>query len=384
MMKSRTFLSAAIVLGLTSMVQSEEAPSMVGLGKKLYFDSNLSEPVGQSCASCHLPGAGFADPDRELPVSRGVHPDRFGDRNTPSAAYALYSPRFHFDPQENVYIGGQFWDGRASTLEEQAKGPFLNPLEMANADPAAVIRKIRKASYAGEFAAIFGENSLRDVTAAYEFTVRAIAAFERSEPFHPFTSQYDFFLAGKLQLTEQQALGLKLFDAENKGNCAACHPSRTGDSGQSPLFTDFTYDNLGVPVNPDNPFYTQPSVFNPKGADVVDIGLAKTTGRSIDRGKFKVPTLRNIALTAPYMHNGLMMTLREVVDFYNTRDTRNDWGSPEVAENINTEELGNLGLTNEEVDAIVAFMQTLTDGYQPSSGQSPAENKPAAASGFEH
>ncbi len=182
-MKIHTILSAAIILGLTPIAHSEDTPAIVNLGERLYFDSNLSEPAGQSCASCHLPGAGFADPDRELPVSRGVHPDRFGNRNTPSAAYALYSPRFHFDPLENAYIGGQFWDGRADTLEEQAKGPFLNPVEMANADQAAVIEKIRKATYAGEFRAIFGAGSLRNVATAYEFVAQAIAAFERSKSF---------------------------------------------------------------------------------------------------------------------------------------------------------------------------------------------------------
>ncbi len=383
-MKLHTILSAAIILGLTPIAHSEDTPAIISLGERLYFDSNLSEPAGQSCASCHLPGAGFADPDRELPVSRGVHPDRFGNRNTPSAAYALYSPRFHFDPVENAYIGGQFWDGRAGTLEEQAKGPFLNPVEMANADQAAVIEKIRKATYAGEFRAIFGAGSLRDVATAYEFVAQAIASFERSKSFRAFSSKYDFYLAGKLQLTKQEALGLKLFEAEDKGNCAACHPSRIGDAVDPPLFTDFTYDNLGVPVNPDNPFYTQPSAFNSKGVDAIDIGLAGTTGRSEDRGKFKVPTLRNIELTPPYMHNGLMKTLRDVVDFYNTRDTRTDWSPAEVAENINTKELGNLGLTNDEVDAIVVFMLTLTDGYQASPDQSRAENKTTPVSGFEH
>lgn len=383
-MKIHTTLTLVIALCLNPTAQSEDSASIMSLGKKLYFDSNLSEPAGQSCASCHLPGAGFADPDRELPVSRGVHPDRFGNRNTPSAAYAMYSPSFHFDAKEEAYIGGQFWDGRASTLEEQAKGPFLNPVEMANADQAMVIEKIRKASYAGEFRAIFGASSLQDPATAYEFVVQAIAAFERSKPFRSFSSKYDYYLAGKLQLTEQEARGLTLFEAEDKGNCAACHPSRVGDEGNPPLFTDFTYDNIGVPINPDNPFYTQSSAFNPKGTDAVDMGLAETTGRPSDRGKFKVPTLRNIALTPPYMHNGLMKTLREVVDFYNTRDTRTDWGPAEVAENLNTEELGNLGLTNDEVDAIVAFMLTLTDGYQSASDHSRAEMKSVPGGGFEH
>lgn len=379
-----SFLATAVFVCLPPLAHSGTAPDIIDLGRKLYFDTSLSEPAGQSCASCHLPGAGFADPDRELPVSRGVHPQRFGDRNTPTAAYAMYSPVFHFDAREDMYVGGQFWDGRAATLEEQAKGPFLNPVEMANPDPAAVIKKIRNAPYAKDYAAIFGENSLNEVDKAYQYTAQAIAAFERSKPFRAFTSKYDYYLAGKLQLTEQEALGLTLFAAKEKGNCAACHPSQPADQQQPVLFTDFTYDNLGVPANPDNPFYTQPTAFNPKGANFIDLGLAKTTGRAVDRGKFKVSTLRNIAVTPPYMHNGVFKTLREVVDFYNTRDTRNDWGEPEVAENVNTEELGNLGLTNEEVEAIVTFMLTLTDGYNLPSEQQDAQGKAAPAGGFVH
>lgn len=341
------------------------AGSLAELGRKLFFDTNLSEPAGQSCASCHLPGAGFADPDRELPVSRGVHPDRFGDRNAPSIAYSLYSPKFFFDKEEEHYVGGQFLDGRASTLEEQAKKPFLNQVEMANADMKAVVVKVRQADYAADFDKVFGKASLQDVEAAYGHIARAIAAFERTKQFHPFTSKYDYYLAGKVKLSPLEKKGLELFEAEDKGNCAACHPSRPDEQGRAPLFTDFTYDNIGLPKNLNNPFYYQSKKFNPNGESHVDIGLEKTTGRKEDRGKFKVTTLRNIALTAPYFHNGMSSTLRQTVDFYNTRDTRADWGKPEVMENLNTEELGNLGLTNEEVDAIVAFMQTLTDGYEP-------------------
>ncbi len=158
---------------------------------------------------------------------------------------------------------------------------------------------------------------------------------------------------------------MALFKAEDKGNCGACHPAEVGEDGTPlPLFTDFTYDDLGVPRNRQSPFYLQNPAFNPAAQDYVDIGLAKTTGRAKDKGKFKVSTLRNIVLTAPYMHNAAMQVLREVVDFYNTRDTRSDWGEPEFAENVNNEELGDLRLRDEEVEDIVAFMLTLTDGYK--------------------
>jgi cytochrome c peroxidase len=339
--------------------------SLAALGELLYFDTNLSEPRGMSCASCHLPEAGFADPDHELSVSRGIHPGRFARRNAPTAAYALFSPAFHFDEKEGLYVGGQFWDGRAPTLEDQAREPFVDPHEMANPDLATVVRKVRQAEYADRFDAIYGAGALADELAAFTRIVNAIAAFERTARFHPFTSKYDYYLAGQVELSQQELLGLKLFDDEAKGNCAACHPSQVGEEGSPPLFTDFTYDNLGVPKNGASPFYSQSAEYNPGGKNAIDLGLAETTERAEDRGKFKVSTLRNIALTSPYMHNGIFSSLHEVVDFYNTRDTSNKWGAAEVPENVNVEVLGDLGLSDEEVDAIVAFMETLTDGYEP-------------------
>ena len=361
--KGMMFLLALLLTAGQGM--ASQGTAMADLGRKLFFDPNLSEPAGQSCASCHLPTAGFADPDRELPVSRGIHPDRFGDRNTPAIAYSMFSPELYFDKDEQHYVGGQFYDGRAKNLEEQAKQPLLNPVEMANPDKAAVVKKVRAADYAEEFIQVFGKDSLSSVDAAYDKIAIAIAAFERTSVFRPFSSKYDYYLAGKVKLSKQELRGLELFEAEDKGNCAACHPSQPDEEGNPPLFTDFTYDNLGLPKNSESPFYTQSREFNPKGKNHVDIGLAKTTGREEDRGKFKVTTLRNIALTPPYFHNGIFSSLKESVDFYNTRDTRDDWGEPEVSDNVNTDELGDLGLSDAEVADIVAFMQTLTDGYRP-------------------
>ena len=356
------------------------------LGKELYFDVRLSQPDGQSCASCHAPEVGFTDPDKSIPVSKGVFTDRFGSRNSPTAAYMAHSPAFHYDTKEELYVGGQFWDGRAATLADQAKQPFLNQVEMANPDKAAVIKDVRTASYTTLFKQVYGPDSLNDVEQAFDHVADAIATFESSRPFNAFTSKFDYYLAGKAQLTKQEQRGLKLYEAEDKGNCAACHPLWPDEEKGTPsLFTDFTYDNLGVPRTPNNPFYTLPAKYNPDGKQFVDIGLAanpqvKADGRAKqERGKFKVPTLRNIELTAPYMHNGYFQDLRNVVDFYNTRDTKPScpnpltaeadairlgcWPAAEITENVNTEELGNLKLTDQEVDDIVAFMLTLTDGY---------------------
>jgi cytochrome c peroxidase len=334
------------------------------LGRKLYFDASLSEPAGQSCASCHLPSAGFADPDGELPVSRGVDPAHFGNRNTPTTAYAAFTPEFHFDEQEGLYIGGLFHDGRAATLEAQAKGPFLNPLEMGNADAAMVVAKVAQADYAPLFKQLYGENAFSDSGKAYDQIAEAIATFERSKLFSPFSSKYDAYLEGKVQLSESEKRGLDLFNDEKKGNCAACHPSEKSEDGSHPLFTDYSYDNIGVPKLKESPFYHVDAKFNPEGDKVVDLGLGAIVKNPEENGKFKVPTLRNVALTAPYMHNGAFKTLDEVVKFYNSRDKSSKWGTPEVGENVNKDELGDLKLSAQEEKDIVAFMKTMSDGYQ--------------------
>jgi cytochrome c peroxidase len=324
------------------------------LGRLLYFDKNLSNPVGQACASCHLPKAGFADPDQDLPVSEGVMPGRFGGRNAPSVAYAAYSPTFALDPETGLYTGGQFWDGRAATLEEQAKGPFLNPVEMNNTKEG-VVQAVRIAPYSLLFKLVYGFDSLDDVESAYNLVAKAIAAFERTKQVSPFTSKYDYYLKGMIRLTASERRGLELFNG--KGNCSACHLSTSADKKTPPLFTDFTYDNLGVPRNMEFPFYLMtPSPYP-------DTGLGKIVGDPAQDGKFKVMTLRNIALTPPYSHNGYFKTLKEIVHFYNTRDIPGMWPEPDVLENVNRTELGNLGLTDQEEDDIVAFLKTLSDGY---------------------
>lgn len=324
------------------------------LGGKIFFDTNLSSPPGQSCASCHDLKTSLTDSIQNSPVSLGAVLGRTGTRNTPSAAYSAFSPEFHFDQEEGLFIGGQFLDGRAKNLKEQAKGPFLNPNEMNNTDEKSVIEKIKGANYVQLFKQVYGQQILSNPEEAYDKMAQAIVAFENTSSFNQFTSKYDYFLAGRINLSEQEKKGLELFEDENKGNCAACHISKTED-GSLPLFTDFTYDNLGVPSNPD--------ILALKGDGFIDVGLGETVG-SEENGKFKVPSLRNITKTAPYMHNGSFSELKEVVDFYNTRDIDDKWGSPEVSKNVNAEELGDLKLTNKEVTAIVAFLHTLTDGYQ--------------------
>ncbi len=351
------------------------------LGAELFFDPGLSEPAGQSCSSCHDIHRAFTDPDKGFPTSAGVNPKLFGNRNTPTARYAMFSPPFHYDDDAGSWMGGQFLDGRAASLEEQAKGPFLNPVEMANPSKDRVIQKLRGGPEASLFQSVFGANAMDDVDSAYDLMAQAIASFERTQIFKPFTSKYDAYLAGTAQLTARELRGLQLFEDPNKGNCAACHPSRAAEDGTPPLFTDFTYDNIGIPKNAKNRYYKDPKAFNPDGAAFIDKGLGNTTDSADDNGRFKVGTLRNIALTAPYTHNGYFHSLHAIVHFYNTRDVlpacsdpltpegdalrQGCWPAAEIVETVNHDELGHLGLTTAEENDIVAFLRTLTDGWTP-------------------
>ena len=333
------------------------------LGRLLFFDKSLSTPPGQACSNCHAPEVAFADPETELPVSRGALPGRYGSRNDMTVSYSAFVPPLHRDEEEGVWVGGLFWDGRANTLAEQAQGPLLNPVEMANPDTTVVAEKLRALSYAGLFTEVYGPEALRDPGQAYDNMANAIAAYEKTLEVSPFSSKYDRWLNGEAELSERERRGLMLFEAEDKGNCAACHPSRPSEDGSPPLFTDFTYDNLGTPRNPENPFYSLAPALNPDGFGFVDLGLGKTVGDPAENGKFRVPTLRNVAVTAPYMHNGVFKTMYSVLAFYNTRDVAG-WPAAEVAQNVNTEELGNLGLTNQDLEDLVAFLRTLSDGWE--------------------
>ncbi|MDH5649245.1 MAG: c-type cytochrome [Gammaproteobacteria bacterium] len=355
-------LSGLLVTG----VDLSQAAGIEGLkqslGKRLFFEENLSSPVGQSCASCHSPSHGFADP-RGKAVSEGAHPGRFTSRNAPTVAYAMFAPKRHWNTVDQVEVGGYFYDGRADSLEEQAAGPLMGQVEMANTGKQAIVSRLRKLGYSPAFRQIYGHEALKDAETGFSQLTEVIASYERSSEVNAFNSKYDHYLAGKARLTDQELRGLRLFEDEDKGNCAACHPNKPAITGAPPLFTDFTYDNLGIPVNSDNPFLTIDRKFNPVGKEFVDLGLGSVTGKQDDKGKFKVPTLRNLEKTAPYMHNGIFKTMMEVVEFYNTRDVSDKWGPAEVEVNVNKEELGDLKLTEQEMEDLVSFLRTLTDGY---------------------
>jgi cytochrome c peroxidase len=344
------------------------------LGRALFFDPALSEPAGQACADCHSDKMFFSDPEDER-SSAGAIRDRFGFRNAPTAMYARFAPPLGHDAAGR-YTGGLFWDGRASTLEEQAGGPLLNPIEMNNPSKQRVVEKVRRAAYARGFRDVYGAKALDDVDAAFASVTRALAAFERTPAFAPFASRYDRYLAGTGTLTAEEQRGLAAFEDPARGNCASCHPSRPGKGGTPPLFTNHAYANLGLPRWGNSPFYRLPTELNPDGEAFVDRGLGKTTGDARHDGQFRVPTLRNVARTFPYGHNGYFQTLREVVAFLSAREVAPcgktadpSCTAPEVPANVEPW-VGRLGLSPADVDDLVAFLGALTD--EPAAAAAPA------------
>lgn len=383
---------------------------LIELGRELYFDMNLSRNGNQSCASCHDPKFGFTGPkvavNKGGAVYAGSFRQRFGNRKPPSAAYATTAPIFYFDGTEGLYIGGNFWDGRATgeklgnPAADQAVGPFLNPVEQALPDRSCVIYKVLDGKYANLWYETWGpgienvtfpkemnqecrkdsddfdvefpdaENALLD--AAYDQVGLSIAAFEASPEVNAFSSRYDAWKAGVDVFTAEEEWGFELFTGE-KAMCSACHPADLSDPMD--LFTDYSFDNLGGPANTANPVYEVNPTF-------VDLGLGAFLRDASEAGKQKVPTLRNVdkrpssAVTKAFSHNGYFKSLEQIVHFYNTRNVKptcpgpytadeamaaDCWPAPEVAVNVNSDELGNLGLTAAEEAAIVAFMKTLSD-----------------------
>lgn len=351
------------------------------LGEKIFFDQSLSVSGLQSCATCHDPAAAHTGSDGFAVPPGGPGMVTPGFRNTPTLRYLSFNTSFFFD-NEGTPTGGFNLDGRAASFQQQARRPFLAPHEMANTSVTEVITRLRSASYVSEFMQVFGSDIFDSGEAAFDRAVFALHQFEKeSAAFRPFDSKFDYFLAGEVQLSAQELRGFALFNNPTKGNCSACHASTPQPDGTPPLFTDFTYDNLGVPRNMDIPANADPDYF--------DLGLcgpdrSDLSARGDLCGAFKVPTLRNVAVTAPYFHNGKFATLREVVSFYVRRDTNpEEWypnaGAdkfndlpPQYRSNVNTTEapynrrLGDQPALNEsEIDDLVAFLNTLTDGYQP-------------------
>lgn len=342
--------------------------SLETLGERLFFDTNLSMNRTQSCSTCHDPEYAFADP-RGM-ASIGDDGESFGDRNAPTAAYAAFIPTFHQDAK-GAWTGGQFWDGRAPRLEDQAGGPPLNPIEMGMPDKASVVARLQEdPAYLQSFPALFGEGILEDPDAAYEAMTQALAAFERTPEFSPFSSKYDKFLRGEAELTNEEELGRLLFFSQQFTNCNQCHQLSRSAIDPQEVFSDMRYHNIGTPEN------TALREMNGVALGTVDEGLAANpavAGDPEQRGKFRTPTLRNVAVTGPYMHNGVFEDLRTVVLFYNIYNTKSEarlinpetgekFGPAPVPETLSVKELTHgPALDDKRIDALVAFLKTLTD-----------------------
>jgi cytochrome c peroxidase len=365
----------AIAVGallLASGVQAGEIASREALGEALFFDTALSKNRTQACASCHAPDAAFTDP-REgaagMAVSVGDDGRSLGDRNAPSAGYARFSPAFGKSKKPGLYRGGQFHDGRAASLEEQAAGPPLNPAEMGMGSKAEVVARLKEnPAYVAAFRRLFGPAVFRSDARAFDAMTKAIAAFERTEAFAPFDSKYDRYLKGEERLTDQEELGRVLFFSKQFTNCALCHQLNAQGGTAGETFTNYEFHNIGVPANPD--------LAAASAVTAPDLGLArnpKVKDKAAQAGRFKVPSLRNVAVTGPYMHNGVFKDLRTVILFYNTFNTANParkvdpesgapFGAPEVPGTLSLKELETgPALDDRRIDALVAFLETLTD-----------------------
>jgi cytochrome c peroxidase len=426
-MRTPTIFFALICVAALALAGGAELTPKEQLGKSIFFDENLSINGNQACAACHAPEVGFTGPLQSIneggSVYEGSIPGRFGNRKPPAASYATTSPLLHYavERHDALFVGGNFWDGRATgdklgnPAADQAQGPFLNPAEQALPDSACVVYRVCEPTVLADYPVLFEDvwgpdacdiawpmdidmvcamegaivmlspDDREASDTAYDQIALSIAEYEDSPEVNAYTSKYDYYLAGMVKLTKEEKKGLQMF--KSKGKCAACHILDEGPNGEPPLFTDYTFDNLGLPKNPDNPVYAADPGF-------IDAGL----GGYLDTlpglwnelaeenwGKQKVPTLRNVA-KAPYEgfvkafgHNGYFKSLETIVHFYNTRDAKNTcpdpltpehmalamncWPAAEVEENVNDDELGDLKLTDDQEKAIVAFLKTLSDGY---------------------
>ena len=300
-------------------------------------------------------------------VSEGDNPHLHGNRNANTALYAMFSPDFHFDEKIQDYVGGQFWDGRAKDLAEQAGGPPVNPVEMGMPDKKSIVERLKANSiYYKAITDIYGESIWADTDKIYAIMEKAIAEFEKHELFAQFSSKYDRTLKGEAELTALEAEGKALFFDKTRTNCSNCHQSSEANSAKE-TFTNYRYYNIGVPSN-------QALIkLNKLATDYVDNGLLDNPmvkGDEKQKGKFKVPTLRNISVTAPYMHNGVFRDLKTVLlfkDSFNNPnrkinpETGKGWDKAEYAQTINPDVLKAKPLTDEEINALEAFLKTLTD-----------------------
>ena len=386
-------LAASCVLALSTERTSVFAcsndpagPNPVTLGEKIFADASLSASGAMSCATCHDPKHAHAQSNDLSVQLGGPNLDVPGFRAVPSLQYISFMPSFSF-ASDGTPTGGFNRDGRANDLMVQALRPLFAAHEMANARPADLVARVAATPYANEFRQVFGDRIFDDEQATTLAVTFALMQYQRFDPdFQPFDSKYDRFLAGRLRLAPAELRGLALFNRADKGNCNGCHPSGRGPDGALPMFTDFTYDNLGVPRNAGIPANADSAY--------IDMGLCGPERTDLANrldlcGAFKVPTLRNVATRKVFFHNGQFKTLRDALRFYVRRDTNPDEFYPldaqvvpqkfndlplELQGNVNASEVpydrhpGEAPrLTEAELADLEAFLGTLTDGYTVSA-----------------
>ena len=363
------------------------------LGRRMFFDTALSASGRMSCASCHDPARAYGPPDGRAVQPGGKDRLQSGMRAVPSLRYLDDTPLFSLhafipgseDAEYEGPSGGFDQDGAAASRQQQAAGPLLDPSEMANASPAAVVAAVRDGAYAQQFAQVFGADVFRHPRQAFDDVGAALQAFQAEDPsFHPYTSKFDFWLEGKARFTQAELRGYQAFNDPAKGNCAACHLDRPTPDGRPPLFTDHQFEALGVPRNPAlranrDPHHFDLGLCGPYRAD-----LAAETGYC---GLFLTPSLRNVATRHVFFHNGVYHHLRQVLDFYDFRDVapgrvyrRAPDGTVAIADDLPARYRGNLDrqdppfggargarapMSAADERDIIAFLRTLTDGYRP-------------------
>ncbi len=317
------------------------------VGKKVFFDQNLSGGKNMACATCHSPQYAYGPPN-SLAVQLGSDPAESGVRAVPSLRYKDGTPPYSDNAAnpDGVTLpsagGGFMWDGRAPTLAAQPELPLLNPIEMNNPSKDAVVQAVQSGTYADLFKQAFGANAFDSTATAFADIGQALQAYEQEDlSFHPYTSKYDLYIQNKIggTLTAAEIRGLENFNADSIGNCSACHYAGVNFNGNVGLMTDFTYQAIGAPRNdssiPGNP---DPIPANDADPAYFDMGLcgpyrndhtpAQLGAADPYCGQFKVPTLRNVATRSAFFHNGVFHSLDQVVHFYNTRDTNPEFWYP--------------------------------------------------------
>ncbi len=373
----------------STQVSSPSAPSpaeLVALGRQIFADPKLSDPPGTSCASCHDPATAYSSQNGSTNgLPRGSRRGHFARRTAPSLLYLRYIPSFRHhqegdEPQLQPF-GGLFWDGRVDTVRELGRQPLLNPDEMNNRDGRRVAVAIAKGSYGALFARVFPA-ALDDPEATLAAVGKALEAFLVADDMAPFSSKYDDFIRGRATLTAREAAGMRLFKDPAKGGCLGCHVfNESVPDPVASMFTDYGYDAVAIPRNSRAPGPRKP-----------DLGLCERTDRSTpsdDAGSclsFRTPSLRNVAVRSSFMHNGAFRSLRDVVAFYATRasDPRRWYRSGVPFASVPAKYRGRVNVTSppynrkagdppalddREIDAVVAFLRTLTDApYRAAPG----------------